>query len=200
MWGKQRWEKNLCGWSSCALWGHVELGPACGNNHNDKLSPYASCRRVCTLLLFCDDCSHTGDKTSFGKNSFQPFHGFAHPQLVSLLQFSQPLKWVGNVTQLYFEAMITTRQHGYYLCWEAWCCFRACWVGESFRQIEQLYWISICWASTCFFITSCLRWLYVFAVPQPCFRIHPQFASNQTVRKFSVLHRVCNCCCWNATN
>ena len=26
----------------------------------------------------------------------------------------------------------------------------------------------------------------LFAVPQPCFRIHPQFASNQAVRKFSV--------------
>ena len=40
----------------------------------------------------------------------------------------------------------------------------------------------------------------LFAGPQPCVRIHLQFASDQAVRKFFVLHRVCNCCCWNTTN
>jgi len=35
----------------------------------------------------------------------------------------------------------------------------------------------------------------LFAAPQPCVRLHLQFASNQAVRKFFVLHRVCNCCC-----
>jgi len=40
----------------------------------------------------------------------------------------------------------------------------------------------------------------LFAGPQPCVRIHLKFASNQAVRKFFVLHRVSNCCCWNTTN
>ena len=101
--GMQRWQKNLCGWSSCALWGHVELVSVCGNNHNDKPAPCALCQHVCTQLLSCDDCSDTGDKTNLlREHSFQPFPGFAHPQLASLLQFSQPLKWAEKVT-LYFD-------------------------------------------------------------------------------------------------
>ena len=79
------------------------MAPACGNNHTDKPPPCALCQRVCTPLPSCDDCSHTGDKTSFWKeDSFQPFPEFAHPQLASLLQFSQPLKWAENVT-VYFQ-------------------------------------------------------------------------------------------------
>ena len=35
----------------------------------------------------------------------------------------------------------------------------------------------------------------LFATPQPCVRIHLQFASNQAVRIFFVLRSVCNCCC-----
>ena len=76
---------------------------ACGSNHIGKPSPYALCQHVCTQLPSCDDCSHTGDKTSFGREySFQPSPVFAHPQLASLLQFSQPLKWAENVT-VYFQ-------------------------------------------------------------------------------------------------
>ena len=35
----------------------------------------------------------------------------------------------------------------------------------------------------------------LFAAPLPCVGIHLQFASNQAVRRFFVLHRACNCCC-----
>ena len=38
-----------------------------------------------------------------------------------------------------------------------------------------------------------------FAEPEPWDGIHLQFTSNQVVRKFSVLQRLCNCC-WNTTN
>ena len=40
----------------------------------------------------------------------------------------------------------------------------------------------------------------LFAAPLPCVGIHLQLASNQAVRRFFVLHRACNCCCWNSTN